>query len=311
MADHAAFASADKQWLIGLQNGFTQPSALRRLLAMPKSQLCLVDIHAVLKSPSLAASTFFHPKVYEFASVQASETAIVATSANLTEGGLKNNVEQFMSWDGPLHEEVPKVWSAWWAKFWKPEWLATEALISAYEKRRPAMQHASGGLPAASAPLHEIEPSSTELRAAASMWIEAVRPLEGGSRNQLELMLNAHMFFYPDLVTAPRNAPRRLVFVDDAGNISTSLQRQILYNGPPLRTRGNAMWRIYLPTAVEGLSGYQDGKVLLRFTRTVDRDRYLLSFVPTNSTEATKWYDKSSKVSSVPGPPPRLMGWTS
>ena len=34
------------------------------------------------------------------------------------------------------------------------------------------------------------------------------------------------------------------------------------------------MWRVYLPTATQGLSGYQDGDVLVRFERTDRDDRY-------------------------------------
>ncbi len=221
LVDSAAFASAQKQWLIGLENGFTQPAALRRLIALPNSELCLVDIHAVLKSPGLAGSTFFHPKVYEFASPQANETTIITTSANLTEGGLRNNIEQFLSWDGSSSGDVAKTLTTWWSKYWKPEWLATEALIGEYAARRPVIQRMSGaGLPGTGDPIVEIEPPASELRAATQMWIEAVRPLEGGSNNQLELMLNAHSFFFPDLEDVPRDVPGRSYLLTTAARNS-------------------------------------------------------------------------------------------
>lgn len=316
LVDTATFRMAEKQWLIGLENGLTQPAALRRLLELPNSKVCLVQIHEILKSPGLAASTFFHTKLYEFAAPAAGMTTIITGSANLTEGGLRRNVEQFAIWDGPLSQEVPTALNAWWSKYWKQEWLANSALIDEYAARRPTIQQQSGaqrptskGPIPTSGPIIEVEPPASDLRNASELWIEAVRQLEGGAHNQLELMLNAHTFFFPDLEDVPRDVPRRLIFIDDRGREYTNPNRQILYNGPPLRKRGNAMWRVYLPTAHEGLSGYQQGGVLIRFARTSERDRYRLSFVSSDSPVADSWFDQSSKVASVSGPPTRLMGW--
>lgn len=307
----AVFAAADKEWLIGLENGFTQPTALRRLLTLDRSTLCMVDVNAVLTSSSLTGSRFFHPKIYEFAALDSHEATIVATSANLTEGGLRKNVEQFLTWDGGLSDDVARTHQAWWAGLWRDEWLATEALISEYADRRPEIQqHARGENQGGTGPIVEVEPSASELRLANRMWVEAVRAPEGGSQNQLELLLNAHVFFFPDVEDPPRDLPRSLVFVDDHGTEYTNAGRQILFNGPPLRVKGNHMWRVYLPTAHEGLVGYQDGDVLIGFERTAVPDRYLIRFVPRGSPEAAVWHEASSKVATVTGTPSRSMGWT-
>ncbi|MGD1011639.1 MAG: phospholipase D family protein [Acidimicrobiales bacterium] len=242
-----AFGDAQKEWLIGLQNGFTQPVALQRLLDLPNSAVRLVDIHEVLANPRLAGSTFFHPKVYELADITGNKTTIISTSANLTEGGLRNNVEQFVSWEGLLTADFPQTLTRWWGKYWKPEWAATPELIDEYARRRPAMQQRAGA--GTGGGIVEVEPAPSELRVAPEMWVEAVRPLEGGSRNQLELLLNAHVFFFPESDDIPRDRPQSVVFVDDAGNEYSNPQRQVLFNGPPLRDKGNSMWRVYLPTA--------------------------------------------------------------
>jgi HKD family nuclease len=305
----SGFGGADKEWLVGLENGFTQPGALRQLLGLPKSSLCLVDVHEILSNRALATPHFFHPKIYEFAANPKDEVTVVSTSANLTEGGLHTNVEQFLVWKGASSDGVAVTLDTWWRGLWKTEWVADEELIARYERHRPTIQRPSRIIARRAEPMVEIEPAASELRVAPEMWIEAVRPLEGGSRNQLELMLNAHCFFFPDVVDPPRDAPRSLVFEDEAGNVYANPDRQVLFNGPPLRTKGNFMWRVYLPTQYEGLSGYQGGGVFIRFIRSDEPNRYRIAFVPSNSPDADDWYDSSSKVASVSGPPMRLMGW--
>jgi hypothetical protein len=44
------------------------------------------------------------------------------------------------------------------------------------------------------------------------------------------------------------------------------------------------MWRVYMPTAREGLKGYQDGDVLVRFERTATPDAYLVEIAVSEPT---------------------------
>lgn len=115
--------------------------------------------------------------------------------------------------------------------------------------------------------------------------MEATRPLEGEANNQFELIRDAHHLFYPDGEPA-KELKRRLTFLDRAGTVYDKPSRVIHYNWPPLMKKGNAMWRIRLPTDNEGLLGYQEGNVAIRFERTDTRDRYLIEFAPLGGSEA-------------------------
>jgi hypothetical protein len=148
------------------------------------------------------------------------------------------------------------------------------------------------------------------LQSATSFWIELTRKPEGGSFNQLELLFNGQFFFYPDTSRPPHNLHRSLTFEDSIGNVYAGPGRRIMYNGPPLRPGGNHMWRVYLPTATEGFSGYQDGDALVRFQRTGSADHYIIETAPSRSPKALEWIDAATGVSVHGGALPRRMGWS-
>ncbi len=131
---------------------------------------------------------------------------------------------------------------------------------------------------------------------------------EGDSYNQIELLFNGHHFFYPDTQTPSKAAGRRLSFEDSRGNVFEAAGRQVTFNGPPRLKKGNGMWRIYMPTLAEGFTGYQDGDVMVRFTRTATADRYRIEVAAVDSPRALTWREQSTEVEH-PGPPPHRMGW--
>jgi hypothetical protein len=73
--------------------------------------------------------------------------------------------------------------------------------------------------------------------------------------------------------------------------------------------KGNAMWRVRLPTLNEGLSGYQDGGVAIRFTRTDVADRYRIEIAQLGTSDVDSWKADSRKIATAPTNPPRNMGW--
>src|SRR5438094_2117749 len=93
-----AFDAVPKRWLVGIENGLTQPEALAYLAEMHDSEVRVPHGEKSLESGGLRAPTFFHTKVYAYDGDGV--CAIVSASANLTEGGLIRNTEQFMSWSG-------------------------------------------------------------------------------------------------------------------------------------------------------------------------------------------------------------------
>lgn len=297
-----------KRWLIGIENGFSQPEALTFLAALPNSEVRVPHGWKTLDSKALRGPLFFHPKIYVVQTE--TELAIVSASGNLTEGGLLKNTEQFMLWTGDHQAPEAASFNEWWAYWWDRADVADPKFIAAYDKARPKIQRPAGpGGGPPTAPVLEVEPAPSDLKQAKSMWVEATRPLEGGARNQLELMLTAHHFFY-DEDNPARDVGKTLEFVDVAGNVYDNKDRIVHYNGPPFMPKGNAMWRVRLPTAHEGLAGYQAGGVAIRFSRTKVPNRYLVDMATLGSPTTANWEANSRKISSLPGPPPRRMGWT-
>jgi len=74
--------AAKAKFFVGIRNGITSIQAIKRLLAM-KVELYAVDTGS--------RNTIFHPKLYFAAN--ANQAAVIIGSANLTFGGLHNNIE--------------------------------------------------------------------------------------------------------------------------------------------------------------------------------------------------------------------------
>lgn len=295
------FDAAEKQWLVGIQDGITQPKALEKLGSTKNSEVRIPFGGAAMADAALQAPDFFHPKLYYFENSSTEQVAIVSTSANLTFSALRTNVEQILVWQGAHSDAVAGKLGEWWAELWEDAELATSSFVADYESKRPK-------LPLRKKPLSK-EPADSVLRDASSFWIELTRKPEGGSYNQIELLYNAHFFFHPD-VKKPSNAvARQLTFEDSRGNVYDDPDRQITFHGPPRTPTGNSMWRIYMPTLAKGFRGYQDGEVLVRFERTSETDHYLVTVAAANSPLALIWSDESTVVEH-PGPPPHRMGWS-
>jgi HKD family nuclease len=296
-----AFDSAEKQWLVGIQDGITQPKALERLRSRENSEVRVPFGSAAMADANLKAPDFFHPKLYYFENSSAKEVAIVSTSANLTLSGLRTNVEQALVWCGARGDGAAEEMNGWWNELWGNADPATSSFITGYEAKRPR-------LPARKKPSSQ-EPADSVLREASSFWIELARKPEGGSYNQIELLYNGHFFFYPDAKEPSKAAGRPLTFEDDRSKIYDDVGRQVTFNGPPRMPTGNSMWRVYMPTLAMGFRGYQDGDVLVRFKRTSQPDHYLVEVAAARSPLALAWIDGSSFVEH-PGPPPHRMGWS-
>lgn len=294
------FDSAEKKWLIGIQGGISQPKALKRLANSQNSEARVPYGQAALADVGLNAPVSFHPKLFYFENSASNEVTVVSTSANLTLSALTSNVEQILVWRGTSPDDVAVAFRAWWDQLWGAADLVDGEFLAEYETRRPRVPPPPNS--------SDVEPADSALRAASSFWIELTRKPEGDSYNQIELLLNGHHFFYPDTQNPSKAEGRQLVFEDGLGNLYEAAGRQVTFNGPPRLKKGNGMWRVYMPTLAEGFTGYQDGDVLVRFTRTTTADRYRLEVAPVGSPQALAW-SADSTVVERPGPPPHRMGW--
>jgi hypothetical protein len=292
-----AFDAAHKKWLIGIQRGVTQPRALQRLADIESSEVKVPFGHAALAEAGLNASTSFHPKLVYLENSVTGEVAVASMSANLTLSGLTSNVEQILAWRGTKSDDVAAAFRGWWDPLWAAADRVDEAFLAEYETKRPKIPPPPNTT--------TEEPRGSELRAAGSFWVELTRKPEGESYNQIELLLNGHHFFYPDTPSPSKVADRPLAFEDTRGNLYETGGRKVTFHGSE---KGNGMWRVYLPTLAEGFRGYQDGDVLVRFTRTAVKDRYRLEVTPVGSPQALRWSAESTAVEK-PGSPPRRIGW--
>jgi hypothetical protein len=287
-----ALAPTQKRWLAGIHRGVTHPEALDTLRRLARSDVRVPFGEQTLAAPGLMPSDVFHPKVCCLVNRRSGAAAVVSTSGNLTQGGLVGNVEQWLTWSGTVDDDELGAFIRWWAPLWAAADVASEDFIARYAAARPRLPVSR----------QSPEPADAELRRASWLWVELVRPPSGESFNQLELMLNAHAFFFP---RGQPSGERRLTFEDARGAVFDAPGRKVRYHGG---LAGNHMWRVYLPTHHEGLRGYQDGDVLVRFTRTPTRDRYRIDLMPARSPAALGWL-RAGKVASPASRPPRRMGW--
>jgi len=294
------FDSTQTKWLVGIQGGISQPKALQRLVDAENSEVKVPYGEAALADAGLNAQVSFHPKLFYFENSLSDAAAVASTSANLTLSALTSNVEQILVWCGTRSDDVAVAFRAWWDQLWEVADLVSEEFLAEYEAKRPRIP-----LPPNTS---SVEPADSALRTATSFWIELTRKPEGESYNQIELLFNGHHFFYPDMEDPSKAAGRHLTFEDNRGNTYEAAGRQVTFNGPPRLKKGNGMWRVYMPTLTEGFTGYQDGDVLVRFTRTATPDHYRIEVAPVGSPRALAWSEESTVVEHS-GPPPHRMGW--
>jgi HKD family nuclease len=305
LVGRTAFDAANIQALVGIQGGITQPEALKRLMKAARTEVRVPFGAAALATRSLRAPIFFHPKIYAFENTTSKAMAIISGSANLTYNGLRGGVENLFTWTGSASDAVALEFDAWWNSTWNAADPVDPAFLAAYAAARPTLP-----TPRSVRQSWPRGPATRTLWQAQTLWVELVRKPEGGAFNQVELLLSAHDFFYPKNQNPSKAIPKRLTFTDASGAVYANRDRSIRFNGPPLRAKGNSMWRIYMPTEKEGLTGYQDGDVLVRFDRTTTPDHYLISIADINSLEAASWLDSSSGIATKQGVRPRRMGWS-
>ena len=130
-----------KQWLIGLENGLTQPKALKALLKLDNSEVRVPYGRKIIRSPGLCGGKFLHPKIYSVRSTERS--IVVSASGNLTHGGLRSNVEQLLAWIGDPGNPVEKALIGWWSTAWKAAEAVDQDLIDAYAEVRPNLRIAA------------------------------------------------------------------------------------------------------------------------------------------------------------------------
>lgn len=115
------------QWVIGLSDLVTQPSALKAVMELENSE---VKVATTVKS-----SSRYHPKLFQFGYSEESFIAIsLIGSANMTPTAFESNVEIMAVLEAENSEDSDKI-NDLWADLWDRPPLLTQEILSDYSKR--------------------------------------------------------------------------------------------------------------------------------------------------------------------------------
>lgn len=213
--------NSQKLFLVGLDFGLTEPSAIEALAAIPNA-----DVRVFQPGETLAAnlnpSRRFHPKVYGWAAGNwdaPTEIVLVVGSNNLTRSGLFDNEECFTVSDSDVGLESSFSHLVNLALM-QPS--STAAILSEYTSLRatiPAEPPArAGSRPAKPLPV----PVQRNLRMARWFWTDTLKIVQNRGKgvpgNQLDLTKGARAFFGFKSMNAPPNSELGEVMIQLSGN---------------------------------------------------------------------------------------------
>lgn len=287
------------QWLLGLDDHFTQPGAIKLVRGLRNSEV------RVVRSP---VGSRFHPKVYYFRSSAEPATAIfVVGSANLTRAALRHNCEAvsiLTTDDKARRSSFAKTWTALWDGGEQLTEEIFEEYSNAYRARRPATRRPID-LPEASSQQilerddAEIDPASAEI-----CWIECGSVTARGR----ELEFKAEQALYFDLQPGGGRTSNFRFALSDGNETSLNMKYQ-----------ENHMWRLQMNNAVPevrlglrpSLEGGGQGRseLVAVFHRTATARTFALSFLHLESPEFLALRARSAELGTLGRTTTREYGW--
>ena len=185
----SSFPNANYRWLLGLDDSFTDPEALKIAIRTHRSDVRVAEL--LTQRPKRR----FHPKAYLLDSNGKEESTLIVGSCNLTERALKNNCEVFAVYRAQSAEDVEKT-QTYWNQLWDIGQNATDTIISKYEERfrrtsqrEPVIQEEIS----TEKPSDELKTAIEESIATTTLaWIEFGKNTGGG--NQLDIVKNLAPF---------------------------------------------------------------------------------------------------------------------
>ena len=287
------WSAAHKRFLVSLDFGFTQPSALDRLSELSNAEVRIPNGRAVLSSSRLRPPSAFHAKVFLFGLDELPYLrALVVGSANLTASALTTGAEVVTSQSWSQRGFPSAAWSHlekaqpvlnWFEDTWKNADLL-EGVLDEYRIRRRSLPK-----PAriredktqatrrylASLDSHEISGNlPVQLAAAKELWVDASSVISNRKDQpgtQLNTPKGTRVFFGIDAEKVPEKTIFEPIDIRIAGH--DYIERTIRFNT-------NGMDVINLPIPWQnGIETYKGA--FLVFTRDVsdvsDRRRFTLT----------------------------------
>jgi len=176
---------ASTQWIIGVDQGITEPDALREISDHPDSEVRVLVPGGDLNRDALYRRPRFHAKVAMIESLAAGDAHLVTTSANMTASALEDRPTNYevglvQSTNSGLTDEDVEAFDDWWDSAWERSQEVTEGFLTEYERIRGDYFDRNPDVP-------EYESSVTVNHASEAdhLYIETWA-MTGGSGNQIE-----------------------------------------------------------------------------------------------------------------------------
>lgn len=258
LSDIPEWRRTRKEWIVGLHRGITEPGALERIRALPNSNLRIFLGAERLSLSGLTSGQMFHGKIIGISSrirPSGRPVCLVASSANLTGAALATGACNYEAGVALLGSAIPRTqfgrFEEWWKHAWNASIHATDALLDQYTRLRSILLQRNADA------WTELDPPSTsQLRNASSLWIDA-GAMSGGSRNQIEFNRELATFFGRPRLQA------RLLRIRSNGREWDD--RPLAHK---VTTFGVHIWRLSLPTEASG--GFLYPGNVIRFRRASD-----------------------------------------
>lgn len=294
----------NSQWLIGLDDMVTQPSALEVLLRLDESEVRVIGYND--------RGLRFHPKVYIFGKQRKpSNRLAIIGSANLTKAGLAGNgeastvLESDKSADSISFNEL-------WADLWKQGRPLDKTELQRYKKRyeefskkRKLLFKESKRASNSRSTILESDHAEIDPSVARRCWIECGCVTALG--RELEFKAEQGLFFG----LSPQGEPPKYFQFRVSSGETIDLR---------MKFQKNRMWRLQLNTQVpEVLSGLRpknsDGSLgrspyVAIFERTQEENLYTLRFVRIDSKIFKTILAESLKKGTVGKTSARQYGWS-
>jgi HKD family nuclease len=231
------------EWIIGIDQGITEPDALRNLADYSDAQVRVLVPGGELNRRALYRRPRFHAKVVFLQSQVEDSAFLVTSSANMTASALEDiptnyEVGTVQSMDSGLTNSDIDEFNEWWEHAWNQSMELSDEFLTKYKNIRndwfddnPEIQE------------FESSESVNHVSEADCFYIET-RAMTGGSRNQIEL--------------SEELSP----FIEEEGGEITIIYEGTTHTGRPVNPRitdppfGMNITTVYLPTGPDYTNSY-------------------------------------------------------
>lgn len=297
---------AQSRWIIGLDDGISQPKAIKYLMDTAGSKVRLAQM-----SPARR----FHPKLYSaWSSTSPSVRVSAIGSGNMTLNGMRTNGETAVILSAESKNEADAL-KAQWRAMWQLGQEVTPEALTAYEVVYDAAKKHRKKIidlgvappePEPDDPIDQLASYSGDPAGAQVAWLEAGSPSAGG--RDLEFPKAMMPFF--GLSGSPEN--RRVKTYPGPGNVLTFTERL-----------DNQMWRLLFTNAsingaigrdtMRPTSGKSRSDLIVVFYKSADSKDLKVEFYKIGSAEHISFQNKSKAAKglfrTMKGPSGREFGF--